>query len=87
MATVIVNHKVKDYATWKQVFDADEERRQAAGLKLMAVGQKSGEPNNVYIVFSMTDPSTLPSFMGSAELQEIMKKGGVMGMPEAVVVE
>lgn len=59
MATLILNHKVKDYATWKAGFDSDEERRQGAGIILLSVGQKVGEENNVYAVFNVADPSVL----------------------------
>ena len=32
MAMIIVRHKVKDYAAWKKVFDADKPNQTAAGL-------------------------------------------------------
>ena len=39
MATVIVNHRVSDYSTWKKGFDSDKETRDAGGLTEIAVGQ------------------------------------------------
>ncbi len=87
MATLVVNHKVKDYATWKTGFDSDEERRLSAGMKVISVGQKLGEAGNVYIVFDVADPSILPGFMADPELQAKMAELGVISAPEAVVFE
>jgi hypothetical protein len=87
MATIIVNHRVKDYDTWKVGFDSDEERRASAGIKLMSVGQKAGDAGNVYMVFDVVDPSILPAFMGNPEMQAKMQELGVISAPEAIVVE
>ena len=87
MSTLIVNHRVKDYATWKTGFDSDEQRRQGAGIKLISVGQKAGDPGNVYIIFDVADISVLDGFMGDPELQAKMKELGVISAPEAIVLE
>lgn len=87
MATVIVNHRVKDYDSWKVGFDSDEERRAGAGINLMSVGQKAGDAGNVYIVFDVKDPSILGPFMANPELQAKMQELGVISVPEAIVVE
>jgi len=34
MATIVANLKVKNYQTWKPLYDAGSWRREAAGLKL-----------------------------------------------------
>ncbi|MCD6062876.1 MAG: hypothetical protein K0R82_787 [Flavipsychrobacter sp.] len=87
MATLIVNHRVADYATWKTGFDSDEQRRAGAGINLISVGQKAGDPGNVYIIFNVVDPSILPQFMADPELQQKMQELGVISAPEAIVVE
>lgn len=87
MATLIVNHRVKDYATWKVGFDSDEERRAGAGIRLITVGQKAGDAGNVYIVFDVADTSILPEFMGNPEMQQKMQALGVISAPEAIMLE
>jgi hypothetical protein len=87
MATLIVNHRVKDYETWKVGFDSDEERRTGAGIRLITVGQKAGDAGNVYIVFDVADPSILPTFMADPVLQQRMQELGVISAPEAIVLE
>jgi hypothetical protein len=87
MATLIVNHRVKDYATWKTGFDGDDSRRVAAGINLISVGQKMGDPGNVYIIFDVADPSILDKFMSDPELQAKMQELGVISAPEAIVID
>lgn len=85
MATLILNHKVKDYATWKAGFDSDEQRRNEAGISLLAVGEKAGEPGNVYAVFTVADPSVLEGFLADPQLQAKMQELGVISAPERVL--
>lgn len=86
MATLIVNHRVKDYATWKTGFDSDEARRVENGAKLITVGEKAGDPGNVYLVFDVADISKINSMMASPELQAKMQEFGVISEPEVVVI-
>jgi len=85
MATLIVNHRVKDYAIWKPGFDSDNDRRVGAGINVISVGQKLGDPGNVYIVFDVKDPSIMESFMANPELQAKMQELGVISAPEATL--
>ncbi len=87
MATLILNHRVKDYATWKKLFDLDADRRMEAGITLIAVGQKMGDPGNVYIIFNVEDLGKMQQLMGSAELKKTMEEAGVTSAPEATVIE
>jgi hypothetical protein len=87
MPTVILNHRVNDYATWKTKFDSDVARRENAGLKEIAVGQKAGDPGNVYVVWDVADASVLQPMLSDPELQKTMKEAGVISAPELVVVE
>jgi hypothetical protein len=86
MATVILNHRVKDYNTWKPLFDSDKARRDSAGVKELAVGEKAGDPGNVYIVFDIADPSIMEKMMSDPELQAKMQEGGVISKPEVTVL-
>jgi hypothetical protein len=87
MATIILNHRVNDYDSWKKGFDSDVERRSSIGMKEIAVGQKAGDPGMVYMVWSMEDPSVLNAMMSDPELQKTMQEAGVISTPELTVVE
>lgn len=87
MATIILNHRVKDYTSWKSLYDSDLPRRTAAGLTELAVGQKAGDPGMVYMVMQVADLSVVSKMMGDADLQKTMEEGGVISAPEFTVIE
>ena len=86
MASIIFNHRVKDYANWKTYFDKDSDRRTSAGLKLIKVGEKSDDPNNVYVIMETEDISALDKMMNDPNMKEIMEEAGVVSAPEVVVI-
>ena len=51
MARIFLTHKVKDYDQWKAGYDADRERRQAAGLDEGGHFHSSGDRNSFLIVW------------------------------------
>ena len=87
MATIILNHRVKDYTSWKAGYDGDKARRDGAGLKEIAVGQKAGDPGMVYMVWQVADISVINKMMADPDLQRTMQEAGVISAPEAVVIE
>jgi hypothetical protein len=86
MATIILNHKVKDYSSWKSHYDNDSARRSGAGLKEIAVGQKSDDPSMVYIIWETADPSVLDKMLADPDLKNAMDEAGVISKPEVVMV-
>lgn len=86
MATVIANHRVSNYSTWKVGFDGDQGNRDAAGITTLAVGERADDPGMVYIIFDVKDPSVMQSFMNNPELQQKMKELGVISAPEHIIL-
>jgi hypothetical protein len=86
MKTVILKHRVADYARWKPIYDADAPRRISAGLREIKVGQKEGDDNLVYMIWETLDDSRLRKMIEDPELLDVMKKAGVIGEPEVVVI-
>lgn len=87
MAVVILTHKVENYQKWKPIYDKDEDRRKQAGLKEIICGQKSDEPNNVYMVFETSEPSKAREMLKDPELKDVMDEAGVITKPEIIVIE
>jgi hypothetical protein len=87
MATIILNHRVKDYASWKARYDGDKARRDRAGLKEIAVGEKAGDPGMVYLVWQIADTSVINKMMTDPDLQKTMQEAGVISAPEVVIIE
>jgi hypothetical protein len=86
MATVILSHRVKDYAKWRPVFDSDSERRTRVGLKNVQVFRAQDDPNNIYIQAEVDDPSAWGKMANDPELRQKMEEGGVISQPTALVL-
>lgn len=78
MVTVIASHEVKDFSSWKELFDADSPRRDAAGVKLAGMYQGIENPNKVTFLLEVPAMEILDRMMNDPELQERMKLGGVL---------
>jgi hypothetical protein len=86
MAFIIANHKVADFTKWKPYFDSDKKRQSDAGLKLVKVGRKSDDPNDVYMIWETKDPTGFKSMLKDQGLADIMKQAGVMSEIKWVIV-
>ncbi|HEX7574579.1 MAG TPA: cyclase [Bacteroidota bacterium] len=84
--TVIITHEVKEYASWRKVYDADETNRRAAGMKVWGVYADVKNPNMVTIIGTFPSAGALEGFVSSPKLKEAMDKGGVMGKPDVKVL-
>jgi quinol monooxygenase YgiN len=84
--TVIVTHEVKDYATWRKGYDADETNRQKAGFRVRGVYADVKNPNLVSIIGEFPSVAAAEAFTTSPKLKEVMEKAGVIGMPEVKIL-
>ena len=84
--TVIITHEVKEYASWRKVYDADETNRRAAGMKVWGVYADVKNPNMITIIGTSPSAAALEGFVSSPKLKEAMDKGGVMGKPDVKVL-
>ena len=82
MGTLIVRHKVKDYAKWRPFFDRDVAKQQAAGLTHPRVLRSAD-----VVMFDCMDMRKAKDFAGSAELKETMMKAGVADQPTVYFLE
>ena len=74
-------HKVKDYAAWKSVFDSKAEMHQEAGVSAVAIGRDMDDENDITVVLTAADFETLENFIKNPELKAAMEQAGVMGEP------
>jgi hypothetical protein len=82
MIQVLVHHEVNDYRSWRSVFDAAIDFRPLGGEQSCRVFRKSGDPNNLTLLFEWEDLERAQRYMNSEELRDKMKQAGVMGKPE-----
>jgi heme-degrading monooxygenase HmoA len=84
MAHIMVHHRVKDFETWKKVFDKHAAERAAAGCTGGELFQCSEDPNDVVIRLSWDTAENARAFTDSETTREAMAKGGVIGEPVLV---
>lgn len=81
MAIVLVHLKIKDYASWKNGFDAAAESRKAGGLTNTQIFRSTDDPNEVFVQSDIDDVAKAKQFMTSAEVKSAMEKSGIVGAP------
>lgn len=86
MSIVIAHHKVKDFTAWKPYYTADAARRIANGIRDLKIGTPPDDPNNVYMIWEVEDPSKIQGMIKDPDLKEMMDKAGVLSPPELIIV-
>jgi quinol monooxygenase YgiN len=81
MVILVVHHWVRDFASWKPVFDEHEEVRRGHGEVEHRVYQDIHNPNRVVIHNDFPGEDSARSFMADPSLPEAMERGGVEGEP------
>jgi hypothetical protein len=78
---MFVRHRVRDYDTWKKMFDDHMAARKAASCLGHHINRGADDPYKVYVYCPATDPQRLRAFVESADLPDVMKRAGVEGRP------
>jgi hypothetical protein len=76
-----VHHKVKDYATWRTDYNANEKSRLSAGITNGRVFRSAEDPNDVVVLQDVADVAKARTWLGSDDLKAAMQKSGVVGSP------
>lgn len=87
MAHLFVKHKVKDYSTWKKVFDGFIDTRKASGEKSYQILHPDNDPNNLLAIFEWNNLDNARKFASSSELKNAMENAGVVEQPEILFLE
>jgi hypothetical protein len=75
-----VHLKVKDYATWRTVYDGHEKSRISAGITNGRVFRGAEDPNDVVVLCDVADVTKVRAWLASDELKTAMEKGGVVAI-------
>lgn len=87
MPYLLVRHKMKDYAKWKQVFDEHGSTRKANGSKGGHLFQNSDNPSEIVILFEWDDLKKARQFAQSEDLRKAMERAGVSDKPDVYFLE
>jgi heme-degrading monooxygenase HmoA len=84
MATVLVRHKVNDYAKWKTVLDETKPMAKSSGVRSQRVLRNFANPNEVVVVNEFDDMNAAQKFAQSDELKKAMERAGVAEAPSVL---
>ncbi len=87
MGLLIVRHKVKDFATFKKVFDGHASAQKAAGLSNPRVFRSADDGSEIVILLDMKDAAAAQKFATSADLKSAMASAGVIDQPNIYFLE
>jgi heme-degrading monooxygenase HmoA len=82
MTYLIVRHNVKDYATWKPVFDTHHAKIKSAGGTGGQVFRNADNPNEVLVLTEWNDLKKAREFTQAEDLRSTMERAGVISKPE-----
>jgi len=80
-ATLVVRHKVNDYAAWRAVYEGVGTLRQQHGCTGAEVMTDPADKNDVFVLHRFPTLAQAQAFASSAELKDAMGRAGVAGPP------
>jgi len=83
---LVVRHPVSDFDRWYSTFRGHERERLDVGVHTMLVTHPLGDPNDVYMMFGVSDPERVAEYMASDLLGLAMRLAGVTAQPQAFFV-
>jgi len=78
---MLIQHKVKDFAEWKKVFDSALSLRSSSGELSAQIFRDASDPNSITIINKWNSLENAQKFAHSPELKAAMEKAGVVGPP------
>jgi heme-degrading monooxygenase HmoA len=81
MATMLIQHQVKDFAAWKKVYDSAADLRASNGELSDQIYRDASDPNKVTLIFKWNSLANAQKWAHSPELKAAMEKAGVEGPP------
>lgn len=81
MVRMFVRHPVKDFGTWKRVYDDFDQERRDMGVVGQSVFQAVDNPNDITAWHDFETSEAAHSFAESSRLHDTMASAGVAGAP------
>lgn len=87
MATVLVRHKVSDFAKWKAVYDEYKPKVKLQGGKSQKLLMNAEDPHEIVVITEFENINKGREWAKSAELRQAMEKAGVSDSPTLFFLE
>lgn len=81
---MLVRHKVRDFSTWKPIYDGDISTRKEYGLTDKYLTHSDSNPNEVIVVLEAADLDRAKAFAESDKLHKVMEESGVIDKPDII---
>ena len=81
MASMLVQHNVKDFAEWKRVYDSVADLRSSNGELSDKIYRDASDPNKLTVMFKWDSLENAQKYAQSPELKAAMEQAGVEGPP------
>jgi hypothetical protein len=78
MAYMLVRNKVRDFDTWKSVFDGELAAARDAGLGLVHLWRSMDDPNDVFFLLSISDMERARAFTADPASAAAGERAGVL---------
>ena len=82
MASMLVQHQVKDFSEWKKVYDSLADLRASNGELSDQIFRDASDPNRLTLIFKWDSLANAQKYAQSPELKAAMEKAGVNGPPK-----
>jgi heme-degrading monooxygenase HmoA len=77
MATAFVQHKVRDYGAWREVYDSVGDLQRQGGVTEEAVYRSEDDPNTVLVMHRFSSADQARAFLEDPGLRDAMERAGV----------
>lgn len=81
MATMLIQHHVKDFTEWKKVYDSAADMRAKNGELSDRIFHDANDPNSLTLLFKWDSLANAQKFAQSPDLKAAMERAGVEGPP------
>ena len=81
MAHLFVRHPVKDYESWRRVYDEADALRAEFGVRSHAVFQSADDPNDITVMHELDNIGAAKALAEAPQLREVMDQAGVAAPP------
>jgi hypothetical protein len=75
---MVAKNTLKDYSTWRTLFDGNTAMQAEYGLHIKGVYQSKGDPNTVFVLIEVEDMARAQEMMKKAEESGLFEKAGVI---------
>ena len=87
MPSILVRHKVADFAVWHPVYTEHATMRKNSGEKGAHLYRNADNPNDITILFEWDTLENARAFMASGDLRTAMQNAGVLEKPEITFLD